>query len=123
MKPLSNSRQRTGNLGEQITATFLAGQGFRILERNFRVRYGELDIVAVDGATLVFVEVKTRSSRVFGIPEEAVTPRKVSLMEKAIHAYVATRPVLRGPMRIDVVAVELSPAGQPVIRHHRNVTG
>jgi putative endonuclease len=101
-----NSRQRLGMLGEESAARFLAGQGMRILERGFRSPFGELDLVAQDGDSIVFVEVKARKSSRFGHPQEAVTWTKRSHMIKAALAYLKARRVTDRPIRFDVVAIE-----------------
>ena len=86
--------------------------GYRILERNFRSRYGEIDIVAEDGDDLVFVEVKTRRGVAYGLPEEAVTVRKQrKLVELALY-YLDMHACSERSWRIDVVAVQLSSSGK-----------
>jgi putative endonuclease len=105
-------RRRTGQIGEEIAAAHLRGLGYEIVARNVRTRYGELDIVALDGDCLVFVEVKTRRSAALGAPEEAVDARKLAQIAALAESYLAT---LTGPepeCRIEVVAVELSPNGE-----------
>ncbi len=71
----SAPRQRLGRWGEGVAATHLEAHGYTILARNWRCAAGEIDLVARDGETLVFVEVKTRRGRAYGAPEEALTPR------------------------------------------------
>ena len=102
--------QAAGKLGEDLAALFLKKYGYKIIERNFRIRGGEIDIIAVDDDTLVYVEVKTRTSQIFGSPEEAVTPRKIKFLIRAAKFYRANRKNLGLPNleRIDVVAIELS---------------
>lgn len=101
-----------GKKGEEIAARFLQKQGYRILERNFKKRYGEIDIVAQDQDTLVFVEVKTRFSHEFGPPEESVTPWKLRQIAKTGQFYKILHPELPDLLRIDVVAVELTADSQ-----------
>jgi len=98
-----------GRIGEQLAAKYLSGLGYKIIERNFRIRGGEIDIIALDGATLVYIEVKTRSSHQFGLPEEAVTPWKLKFLERAAKFYRNNRKKLKLPEleRIDVLAVDL----------------
>lgn len=95
-----------GQAAESRAADFLEGQGYRILERNFRSKFGEIDLVAVDGETLVFVEVKARASRQFGLPEEAVNPLKIRHITLAGEYYASLHPELPKLQRIDVVAIE-----------------
>src|SRR3990170_3381994 len=101
---MSSSRQSLGRWGENQAADFLAGCGYAILERNARTPHGEIDLVAQqeesgrDGSvmTTVFVEVKTRSSRAFGYPEESITPRKQAHLLSAAQAYLQEHPELVG---------------------------
>jgi putative endonuclease len=105
-------RQGLGQTGERLAAERLVQCGYRILERNFRCRYGEIDIVAEDGDDLVFVEVKTRRGVAYGLPEEAVTVRKQQkLIELALY-YLDVRACSERSWRIDVVAVQLSSSGK-----------
>ena len=71
-------RKTTGMIGEKIAADFLTKQRYEIIETNYRCKEGEVDIIAKDGDSLVFVEVRTKSSRAFGSPAESVTARKKS---------------------------------------------
>lgn len=98
-----------GRSGEDRASQFLAQQGFRILERNFRVSAGEIDLIALDRDTIVFVEVKTRTSDAYGAPELAVDPRKQARMTKAALAYLAGRKLHQLPCRFDVVAITRTP--------------
>ena len=122
MKP-SLHKQRLGKLGEDFACSFLKKKGFRILERNFRKRYGELDIVALYGKILVFVEVKTRVGYEFGTPEEAVTPWKLREVVRMAQFYKSLHPELPESLRIDVVGVVLDETETLVrITHTPNVT-
>ena len=109
-----------GGSGEDLAAAFLQGLGYVILTRNYRKRFGEIDIIAEEGDTLVFVEVKTRSSAAFGSPLEAVDARKQQRMARAALAYLSSRRQHDRPARFDVVAVRLQPQGRPQIEHVRN---
>jgi putative endonuclease len=113
-------KHRIGGSGEDMAAAFLQGLGYVILTRNYRKRFGEIDIVAEEGNTLVFVEVKTRSSGAFGCPLEAVDDRKQRRMARAALDYLSSRKQHDRPARFDVVAVHLPPQGQPRIEHVRN---
>jgi putative endonuclease len=98
----------------------LEGRGWRVVTRNWKGRAGEIDLVCEEGDTLVFVEVKTRSSSRFGTPEEAVDVRKLKRMKRAAAEYVAREVVDRGriepPCRLDVVAVDLRSDGHVAVR-------
>ncbi|MBN1400558.1 MAG: YraN family protein [Anaerolineae bacterium] len=108
-------RKRIGNLGEMIARRALEQRGFAIVEWNWRCALrtpagslrGEIDIVARDGLCWVFVEVKTRRSRVAGLPEEALTDRKVSRLVQLAEVYLAQHDLRNVTWRIDLVAVEL----------------
>lgn len=101
----------TGRIGEDLASTFLASHGYRIIERNFRVRGGELDLVAYDGNTLVFIEVKTRFTKQFGPPEEAITPKKLKFLNRASQLYCAKRKLFNKLCRFDAIVIELYRSG------------
>ncbi|MBM3968262.1 MAG: YraN family protein [Planctomycetes bacterium] len=111
-----------GNRGERAAARFLRRQGLRIVERNYSTPLGEIDIVALDGTTIVFVEVKTRSSLVAGRPEEAVTPDKQKKLTKMALVYLKKHKLLEHSARFDVVAIVWSDGAREPdeIRHLRN---
>ena len=107
-----------GLRGEQFAVEFLASNGFQIVERNFRIRGGEIDIIAIETdprteeKTLVFVEVKTRSTYEFGEPLEAIGYYKMRSLIKATQFYKLKHPKLPDLMRIDAVSVLLNEEGQ-----------
>jgi putative endonuclease len=103
-------RRAVGIEGEAVARRFLEGLGFRIVEENFSCPLGEIDLIAEEGGILVFVEVKTRRSARFGTPAEAVHARKQRQILRVAEAYMRERR-LRGPCRVDVVAVELQGQG------------
>ena len=100
-----NSRQRLGRSGEEKVAGYLQKKGYTILVKNYRCKAGEIDIIARDGAELVFIEVKTRSSLNFGFPAEAVTRRKQRQISRAAQWYLAEQQLFDVPARFDVIAV------------------
>ena len=112
------SRQEVGSWGEDLAATYLTERGYTILERNVRTSYGEIDLVAQkeiggregeggidEESVLVFVEVKTRRSTKYGLPEEAMTSRKQAHLLAAIQSYLQSHPELAGSWRVDVIAI------------------
>jgi len=111
---MSLTGTRTGKRGEDLAATYLADAGFRIIERNYRCLFGEIDIVAEEGDTLVFVEVKTRRSEAYGGPLLAVGSRKQAKISRISLQYLAEKRLRHRPARFDVVAVLLSPAGDRI---------
>ena len=111
-----------GKYGEGLASKFLQRKGYQIIERNFRIRGGEIDIVAIDGETLVYVEVKTRTSRKFGRPEEAVTIHKLNFLKRAAKFYRNNRRNLPSLERIDVVTVDLIDFNHPVFKLFKNAS-
>lgn len=97
-----------GKYGEELAAKYLQNLGYKIIEKNFRIRGGEIDIVAQDEKTLVYVEVKTRSTNKFGKGEESVNFWKMKFLERAAKFYRLKRKNLPDLERIDVLAVDLS---------------
>ena len=113
---------RPGQAGEDLACAHLVDSGMRILARNYRCRVGEIDLVARDGETLVFVEVKERSGRSHGAAIEAVTPLKRRRIVRAARHYAAGHGGLELAVRFDVVAIDRDPAGDRV-RHERGAFG
>lgn len=105
-------KQRLGSWGENLAETYLKQQGLVPLERNMRTRYGEADLVMQDGETIVFVEVKTRTSLDFGAPEESITRKKRARMIQTAEACMQMHPEWGGYWRIDVLAI-LGPSNDP----------
>ena len=112
-------RQTCGKLGEDLACAELERRGYAILARRYRTRAGEIDIVARDGETLVFVEVKARATRAFGDPAEAITPLKRRRLGRMALDYLARLPRAPGPCRFDVVAILMDTA-PPTITLYRN---
>lgn len=103
-------RQALGAAGEQAAAEALRAAGYRVLERNVRIPLGEVDVLAEQGGTLCFIEVKARSSDAFGSPAEAVTAAKQAKLRRVAAALLQRRR-WDGPCRFDVVAVLRRPDG------------
>jgi len=102
------AKRNVGSTGEVIAEKFLMNNGYRILEKNFYYQHGEVDIIAKDGETLVFVEVKTRRSGRFGAPEEAVTPKKQEILRRTAEGYVILKNLNNVECRFDVVSVSMN---------------
>lgn len=128
-------RQTLGSWGEQAAAEYLTGRGYTVLERNVRTPYGEIDLIAVqdrppqttlpedpgNDQVIVFVEVKTRTSTTFGLPEEAITRQKRAHLLSAVQAYMQTHAQLSRNWRVDVIAIQRSPGvASPEIIHFEN---
>ncbi len=111
MSERANARRSLGQWGEKVAALHLEAAGYAIVERNWRCRGGEIDLVARDGETVVFVEVKTRRGRDYGAPEEALTPRKAEKLLSLGQQYIVDHELDDVDWRIDLVAVELDERG------------
>lgn len=96
-----------GNAGENYAENLLTQKGYKVIDRNFRCRIGEVDVIAIKDGVLVFVEVKTRKNRKFGLPEESVTPQKIYKIRRTGEWYVSQNPGLPKKHRIDVVSLVL----------------
>jgi putative endonuclease len=115
----ASGNKGTGLLGEEIAANFLIARGFRILERNYRCKGGEVDIIARDPGdnTLVFIEVKTRRGLAYGVPQLAVTPFKQRQISKAALTWLSKNRLLDSNARFDVIAILLAPDGRHQVEH------
>jgi putative endonuclease len=120
-KRKSVSTHQKGKKAEDRAAIFLRLKGYRVLERNYRVPVGEIDLIVQRGGTLVFVEVKARRGKAQGSPLEAVPPQKVRRISAAAALYLAGRKT-RPPCRFDVLTVgpDKNWLGLPKIRHLEN---
>lgn len=105
-------RRDTGILGEQLACEFLGSNGYQVIETNYRCPQGEIDIVARQQDTLVFIEVRTRTSRKFGGPEESITPVKMQKLRTVADHYGQNHKNLPEARRIDVVAIEMNKRGR-----------
>ncbi|MGD0586073.1 MAG: YraN family protein [Oryzomonas sp.] len=117
--PLPTDNRGIGDLGEDLAVSFLEGKRYRILERNFRCKGGEVDIVARDprDKSLVFVEVKARRDLSYGVPQLAVTPFKQRQISKAALTWLAKHRQQNADARFDVIAILLADGGAPTIEH------
>jgi putative endonuclease len=100
-------QKRIGKIGEQIAADYLADNGYQVMDRNFTVPYGEIDLVAFEAEIVVFVEVKTRTSTTFGLPEDSVTAAKLERMHNAAILWLQAHPDIPDDWRIDVIAIQI----------------
>lgn len=106
------TRKALGRIGEEAAVRLLRRRGYRIRERNVRCPMGELDLVAEDGGTLVFLEVKTRSTFDYGGPFEAISPAKQRRLIRLAAYYLASRRLGDRPCRFDAVAAVVAPGGR-----------
>ena len=119
-----------GQLGEDLAARYVIDLGWSVLERNWRCRYGEIDLIANDNddfdPTLVVVEVKTRASRVFGDPAQAVTADKLSRLRRLTRIWLTEQEMYWPSIRFDVISVQLDSRYPDrtefaALRHHSGV--
>ena len=115
------SRQELGAFGEQVAVEHLQALGWRILQRNWRCRYGELDLICADEQTAVFVEVKARTGDGFGGLEHSVTPRKILRIRRLAALWLAGQDDGWPGLRIDVVGVRVGRRRIPEVMHLRGV--
>ena len=125
------NKQTLGRAGEQLAVHYLENEGFRVIARNWRHQFGELDIVAFDAETIVAIEVKTRSSTDFGHPFESITTEKVQRLRRLLISWsrqhrnheVLERVTARAQrtLRIDAVAIIVHPATEAEIEHLRGI--
>ncbi|MYB95221.1 YraN family protein [Candidatus Poribacteria bacterium] len=106
---MAYSRLDIAKTGESLAVAHLKARGYDILERNYRALRGEIDLIAQDGEFIVFVEVKTRRSLKFGLPQTAVTTQKQQQISKVALAYLQAKNLFDTPCRFDVIAIHLSP--------------
>lgn len=112
-----------GRCGETAAAHYLERSGYEILERNWECQFGEADIIARDGCTLVFVEVKTRSGIAKGFPSEAVDAEKRARYEKIAAMYLKTYHYVDIPVRFDVIALMVLAEDRAFMKHYVNAYG
>jgi len=110
--------QRIGKWGEDVASEHLAQRGYEIIGRNVRTPYGEIDIIAKQDDTTIFVEVKTRTSNKMGLPEESITPKKQEHMIACAEHYVAENEI--DHWEIDVISIEGKPGTEPTITYFEN---
>ena len=117
------TRAEIGALGEQLAVEHLQALGLRVVERNWRCRYGELDVIAADDAarTAVFIEVKTRTGDQFGGVEQAVSPQKVRRLRRLAGLWLAGHDGGWSQVRIDVIGVRIGRRRTPEISHLQGV--
>lgn len=111
------AKDAVGRYGEDVAAAHVTAQGWQVLDRNWRVAAGELDLVALDGDELVVVEVKTRRSTAFGHPAEAVTALKLGRIRRLAAQWLASHDARPASVRIDVIAVLLPRRGAAQVEH------
>lgn len=107
----ADPRRRLGGRGEELAAEFLQRRGYRLLARNYRTPWGEVDLIARHGGTLAFIEVKARRSHSFGLPQEAVHAAKQEKLRAVAEHYLQEQGLRETPVRFDVVAIRFTDRG------------
>lgn len=116
-----DSRKEVGNKGEKLAAKFLKRKGYKIIQRNYKCKLGEIDIIAEQDRTIVFVEVKTRRTQEFGPPQNAITAAKRSQISKVALFYIREKKLVDQSCRFDVIGITFSPESRkPRIEHIEN---
>lgn len=105
---MRHSNPDIAKIGESAAAEYLKAHGYQILAQNYRFHRGEIDLIVQQGDRIVFVEVKTRRSLKFGLPQYAVTPKKQRQISKIALAYLQKQNLMDVPCRFDVIAIQLS---------------
>lgn len=100
-----NKKQKLGKMGEELAASYLKKQGYKIIERNFKCKQGEIDIIAKEKNEYVFIEVKTRQNFCYGMPSEAVDKKKQKHIWNATKYYIYLNKLENEFIRIDVIEI------------------
>ncbi|HEV8724639.1 MAG TPA: YraN family protein [Candidatus Binatia bacterium] len=116
---MNDSKQLLGKEGERLAEQYLKKKGYKIVERNYRCRGAELDLIVLDRRVIVFVEVKTRTGHGFGSPFEAVEFRKQQKMIRAAQYFLNEKKLHQRDARFDVVGISW-PGGEPLVEHIEN---
>jgi putative endonuclease len=109
-----------GKIGEEIAVQYLAKNGYIILEKNFKVAFGEIDIIVEKNNCICFVEVKSRKSEKYGLPEEAITQFKKNKIIKVAQLYIKKKHIRNKLFRFDVISINLDKRISIIIRHIKN---
>jgi putative endonuclease len=117
---MADQKRTLGSWGEQRAKAYLEERGYEIIAKNVRSAYGEIDLLARQGGTLVFVEVKSRSSLGFGYPEEAINELKQQHLLDCALDFLQSHPEHVGDWRIDVISILRSNEGPPEVEHFEN---
>ena len=115
-----SSPRDLGILGEKLALNYLSQLGYHLLERNYRCRLGEIDLIMQDGSVIVFIEVKARRATLYGMPQEAVGPVKQAKIRRLAEYYLMVKEENECSLRFDVVAIRFEKTGNQEIEHFKN---
>ncbi len=116
-----NKNIQVGKTGEDLATRYLEKLGYDIIQRNYKCKTGEIDIIAKDNKTIVFVEVKTRSSQIFGNPAESIGSKKLSSIIKALQFWLLINNKTQDDIRVDAIEVNFE-SGDYKLNHIKNIT-
>ena len=119
MIKLSDFKKQVGNKGESLAENYIKRKGYKIIQRNYRCRLGEIDIIAKDDDTIVFIEVRTKQNENFGSPQDSVTSTKISKISKTALRFIQEKNLSGFSYRFDFIAITFS-QGKPNIEHIEN---
>jgi putative endonuclease len=121
MPMAKDARRRFGDRGEDLAAAYFLARGFEVVARNWRCRSGEIDLIVSKDGAIHFVEVKTRRTMTYGYPEEAITPKKMEHLRRAIETYLQSAPVGARVYQADALAITLLPGMKPEFHYIENI--
>lgn len=111
-----------GSVGEKLAGNYLIQKGYTVIQKNYRTRYGEIDLIARKNNIIIFVEVKTRQTDSKGKPYASVTPRKLIHQRRAIQWFLSAAPENKHcKLRFDIISIEMNFDGNPIIEHFENI--
>jgi putative endonuclease len=116
---LSDYKKQIGNKGESLAEDYIKRKGYEVIHRNYRCKLGEIDIIAKDGDTIVFIEVRTKQNENFGSPQDSVTSTKISKISKTALSFIQEKNLSGYSYRFDFIAITFS-QGKPNIEHIEN---
>lgn len=117
---MSDNRKKLGNWGEQKAQDYLLGLGYSLLERNWRNRFGEIDLIMIDKDVVVFIEVRTKSNSSFGTGIESITARKLYQLRKMATSYLQHKDYWDKAIRFDLITID-NKDNQWLINHDKNI--
>jgi len=120
---MKDQRKEFGRRGEDRAAAFFLLRGFRIIERNWSCRMGEIDLICRKNGVTRFIEVKTRRTRAFGNPEESITAGKMQRLERAVLAYMSSKELSWDNVHVDALAILAEPGKPPEYHYLEDILG
>ena len=115
-------RKKVGNFGEKIAISYLKRKGYKIIDRNVKISYKEIDIIASIKEKIVFFEVKTRASRSLGSAEEAINTKKMKFLKKAVSYYIKENKIDANKTRLDFIAIDIFKSKKIAnIKHYKDI--